>query len=214
MPRKNVRLLAGRSLIRRTVQTAIESGCFARVIVSTDDLEIAAEALAAGAEVPFVRPAALADDHATSLAVLLHAANYLQQESLHKAEAVCLLQPTSPFLRSEQIQAAVERLLAGKFNSLSTMKEVVELPEWMFIVDEALGQALPESSPGITKPRSLIKKRFIENGALYLTRLAFLQETGAMYDFSSHGYLIMSAAESVDIDTIDDWNYAEFLCRR
>lgn len=215
LPRKNIMPLAGSSLIRRTVTTALASQCFARVVVSTDDAEIAEEALSAGADVPFLRPASLADDHASSLDVLLHAVEFLQHETDEEpADSVCLLQATSPFLKVTHIQEAINRFFSPGLISLSTMKEVTELPEWMFCADYTSGKALPESVTGISLPRSAIKKRLIENGALYLTQIAYLQRHRSMYDFLRHGYLQMSETESVDIDTLDDWNYAEYLLSR
>lgn len=213
LPRKNVMPLAGSSLVRRTVTTAIASQCFARVVVSTDDAEIAEEALRAGAEVPFLRPACLADDSASSLDVLLHAVDFMQHETSadSSAAAVCLLQPTSPFLRVIHVQEALNRFFSLGLTSLSTMKEVTELPEWMFSADHGKGIAVPESAAGIILPRSAIRKRFIENGALFITQIDYLQAHKSMYDFSGHGYLQMSDTDSVDIDTIDDWNYAEYL---
>ncbi len=215
LPRKNVIPFAGGpSLTARTVGTAIASGCFARVLVSTDDPEIAAAGRQAGAMVPFLRPAHLADDQASSVDVLVHAVEELRRLEGHAPTAVCLLQVTSPLLLPEHIHAAVTRFNAEKFNSLSTMVAVEQYPEWMFRVDAGSGLAVPESAAGITMPTAAIPKRYIENGALYLVKAAWLSRHGSLYDFANHGCLEMSREESVDIDTKSDWDYAEMLVAR
>ncbi len=215
LPRKNVMPFAGgESLTERTVRTAIASGCFARVVVSTDDPEIADAGRRAGAMVPFLRPAHLADDRASSVDVLIHAV-----EELHRLEgsgpaAICLLQVTSPLLLPGHVRDAVSLFTAGGFNSLSTMTAVEQYPEWMFRVDAGSGLAIPESAAGITMPTAAIPKRCIENGALYLVKAEWLSQHGSLYDFANHGCFEMSREESVDIDTRSDWDYAEMLVTR
>lgn len=216
LPRKNVMPFAGQgSLTARTVKTALSSQKFSQVLVSTDDSEIAEEARRAGARLPFLRPAHLADDHASSLDVIKHAVQQLLQlESARPPFAICLLQVTSPLLKPEQVSAAVDKFLAGGFNSLSSMVAVEQFPEWMFRSDPVSGRAVPDQPEGITRPSGAIPSRFIENGALYLVRAEWLDRQGSLYDFSRHGMYLMSREDSVDIDTQADWDYAEMLVRR
>lgn len=203
------------SLTARTVKTALSSQKFSQVLVSTDDSEIAEEARRAGARLPFLRPAHLADDHASSLDVIKHAVQQLLQlESARPPFAICLLQVTSPLLKPEQVSAAVDKFLAGGFNSLSSMVAVEQFPEWMFRSDPVSGRAVPDQPEGITRPSGAIPSRFIENGALYLVRAEWLDRQGSLYDFSRHGMYLMSREDSVDIDTQADWDYAEMLVRR
>ncbi len=204
----------GDSLTVRTIRKAVESNCFSRVLLSTDDSQIAADGKAAGALVPFIRPADLSGDQASSLDVLLHAITELKK--LFKEEnpgVVALLQVTSPLLSVRHIAAAVETFFAGGFNSLSSMVAVEQYPEWMFRVNEN-HHATPESNAGIICPTDQIPVRYIENGAIYLVRYEWLAEHRSLYDFARHGCYAMSAEESVDIDTRSDWEYAEFLLRR
>ncbi len=205
----------GSSLTARTVGAALAAKIFSKVMVSTDDPQIAEDSRKAGALVPFLRPACLADDQASSVDVLRHALTELRR--LHPDEhplAVCLLQVTSPMLEARHICEAVELFFAGGFNSLSSMVKVDQYPEWMFRAPEAGGAAVPEDSLGITCSSAAIPLRFIENGAIYLVKTDWLDQNGSLYDFSHHGCYPMSCEESVDIDTRADWDYAEFLTRR
>ncbi len=214
LPRKNAMPFAGgSSLTVRTINTAIESGCFSRVLLSTDDPQIVADGRSAGALVPFVRPAELSGDQASSLDVMLHAVAELKKLfPEEKPAAVALLQVTSPLLHARHVAAAVEAFVAGGFNSLSSMVAVEQYPEWMFRVAEN-GLATPESQEGIVCPTDRIPVRYIENGAIYLVRSEWLTEHRSLYDFARHGCYAMSAEDSVDIDTRSDWEYAEFLLR-
>jgi len=215
LPRKNAMPFAGGdSLTVRTIKTAVESGCFSRVLLSTDDPQIAADGRAAGALVPFIRPAELSGDQASSLDVLLHAVFELKR-LFPKEEpvAVALLQVTSPLLSARHVAAAVETFAAGGFNSLSSMVAVEQYPEWMFRVAKNC-LATPESQAGIVCPTDRIPARYIENGAIYLVRHEWLVDQRSLYDFTRHGCFAMSAEDSVDIDTRSDWEYAEFLLRR
>lgn len=103
IPRKNIRVFAGKPMITWPIQVALGSGCFDRVVVSTDDAEIAQVALDAGAEVPFMRPHELADDHAGTIAVIRHAISQLIPDP-GADDAVCCILATAPFIRAEDLQ--------------------------------------------------------------------------------------------------------------
>ncbi len=212
---KNLKPLAGKSLVARTVATSVRSGCFGRVIVSTDDMDIAEEARRAGAEVPFQRPAVLSDDSASSLSVLMHFCEFFHKNDPDFAcvETICLLQPTSPMLRVEHLVEAIKVFKDGHFSSLSSMKKVVDPPEWMFNLSGSAGRVVPESLSDFHRSRFELSERYIENGAIYLISKELLLERRGMYDLENHGMYGMSAEDSVDIDTPSDWRYAEFLLK-
>ena len=113
LPRKNLRLLGGRPLVAWPVSTALAARSVDRVAVSTDDEEIAAAARAAGADVPFMRPAALASDSASSIAVALHALELLAAEG-HSYDYLVLLEPTSPLTEPQDVDRALAILHAGR----------------------------------------------------------------------------------------------------
>lgn len=210
LARKNVKPLLGRSLVWRTVTNAIAAGVFDRVIVSTEDEEIAAEGRRAGAEVPFMRPLHLATDTAGSFDVLLHAAEQVIPVAERANSIVGLLQPTSPFLTADHVVAAFSVFSSGKFSSLSSMQKVHQYPEWMFESKDG-GRVAPVNSIDFFKSSHEMPVRFVENGAIYLVRGETLFEKLAMYDFANHGIFEMSMLDSLDIDTAQDWQFAEII---
>ena len=109
IPRKNIRPFRDRPMIAWSISAARASGCFQRILVSTDDEDIANVATSYGAEVPFLRPSRLADDYATTQAVMLHAVNWCEKQGL-PLEAVCCLYATAPFVRPSDLVEA-NRLL-------------------------------------------------------------------------------------------------------
>lgn len=115
IPRKNLKPFAGRPIIAWTIEAARQSGLFERILVSTDDREIAALAAGLGAEVPFVRPAELADDHAGTAEVIAHAAQWATAQGSDPA-AVCCLYATAPFLTSADLVKGHDLLLSGQWD--------------------------------------------------------------------------------------------------
>lgn len=210
---KNLLPIDGVPMISRAVKTALASACFSRVIVSTDDAAIAQAARLAGAEVPFMRPAELANDTASSLDVLLHAVETLAGDG-NLPEIVGLIQTTSPLLSSADVREAMRLFTEKCFVSLSSMKAVDQYPEWMFRFDEQSGRASPESPGGIVAASTSLPRRFIENGAIYLVRHSWLLEERSLYNFSQHGCYLMSESDSIDIDNEEDFVRAQFEIAR
>ena len=103
IPRKNIKLFGGKPMIAWSIAAALKSSCFDRVIVSTDDEEIAEVARLQGAEVPFVRPAALSDDHTATIPVIRHAIEYLSDKGQTPSH-VCCIYATAPFLHPADIR--------------------------------------------------------------------------------------------------------------
>lgn len=109
IPRKNIKPFCGKPMITWSIEAARMSGCFDRVIVSTDDVEIAEVSRDAGAEVPFLRPAALADDFADTISVVAHAIEWLNEQGEHP-EDVCCLYATAPFVQPEDLRRGLVAL--------------------------------------------------------------------------------------------------------
>src|SRR3990170_965342 len=107
IPRKNIKPLGGKPLIGWTIDAALQSRMLSRVIVSTDDAEIAQAARECGAETPFLRPPELAQDDSSSISVVLHALQWLEEQEHFSPDYVLLLQPTSPFRNAHDIRAAI-----------------------------------------------------------------------------------------------------------
>jgi len=111
IPRKNIRDFCGKPMIAWSISAAEQSGCFDRIIVSTDDAEVAEIAQARGAETPFVRPAELSGEHTGTRAVMNHALRWLLEHD-ERPEFACCLYATAPFVRPEDLRAGLD-LLAG-----------------------------------------------------------------------------------------------------
>ncbi len=110
IPRKNIKPFGGLPMIAWSIKAALQSRCFDRVIVSTDDAEIAQVAQAHGAEVPFMRPSELADDYTSTVQVIAHAIQWMQANGISPRE-VCCIYPTAPFLDSEDLKIGLQILL-------------------------------------------------------------------------------------------------------
>jgi pseudaminic acid cytidylyltransferase len=114
IPRKNIREFAGKPMIGYSIESAQRSGLFDRVIVSTDDAEITAVAREFGAEVPFTRPSALADDHTGTTEVIAHAVEWFSAQRI-STSVVCCIYPTAPFIRSEDLTEGLRLMQTGRW---------------------------------------------------------------------------------------------------
>lgn len=210
VPRKNIRPLGGKPLLHWTLDTARKAGGLDRLIVSTEDEEIAAVALAGGAEVPFLRPAALANDTAKSIDVVTDLLQTLAAQG-DSYDAVCLLQPTTPFRSEALLLAALRRFRKGDLDGLVTASRVPAHyhPNWAFI-DEGDALLTPAQGPGSVIPRRQdLPPAFIRDGAVYITATDVLL-AGSFFG-NRLGYVENTDARQVNIDTLEDWQQAEVL---
>lgn len=183
-----------------------------RVVVSTDDKEIAEVARTAGAEVPFLRPAELARDETPTLPVIQHALQWLEQHEAYQPELVVLLQPTSPLRRSEHIDQAIELLLRTGADSVVSLCEAEHSPYWMKKVD-AEGRVSPfiVTEEEYTRRQDL-PKVYRLNGAIFVTRSEVIIRENRLLGNDTRAY-IMNQADSIDIDTELDFKLAELLIK-
>lgn len=211
VPRKNVRLLGGKPLIEYTVEAALRAGRVNRVLVSTEDAEIASVAKSLGAEVPFLRPASLAQDDTPMLPVITHATEAVIAEGW-VPDVICLLQPTFPFRRPEAIDACIELLEAQAADCVITVHRVPAHfnPHWVYFErpDGCLQLSTGESEP--IPRRQALPPAFYRSGAVYVTRTATITKHGSLYGERVVGYET-PAESSCNIDTMDDWARAETL---
>lgn len=213
IPRKNIKLLGGKPLIAHTIETALESGIFDRVILSTDDAEIAEIGKQYGAEVPFMRPEELAQDKTPTLPVLIHALEWLKTNEGYEPEAVAILQPTSPLRRPEHLKEAHELFVRSGADSVVSMKEVPGHYNlhWQFRVGEDGRIAIftGESFADIVKRRQDLPKTHTRNGAIYLFKSNLLfQDPPSFYGDDVRAY-VMDERSSVNIDEPADFDRAE-----
>ena len=212
IPHKNMRLLAGKPLIDYTIEAALGSRYPLRVVVSTDDEEIARVSQAVGAEVPFLRPAELASDETPTFSVVRHALQWLEQHEAYQPELVVLLQPTSPLRRSRHIDQALELLLSSEADSVVSLCEVEHSPYWMKNVD-AEGRVSPFMSmeEEYTR-RQALPKVYRLNGAIFVTRSKVIIRENRLLGDDTRAY-IMNQVDSIDIDTELDFKLAELLIK-
>ena len=210
LPGKNILPLAGIPLIAHTIKAAQESNSVNRIIVSTDDDDIAQVAQDAGAEVPFTRPAHLSDDNASGIDTCLHALQYVNEELNYHPERLLYLQPTSPLRTSADIDAAVQLLKDKKADSVVGLKSVTEYPQWMQTIDneKRINPRFPNLETANT--RQNLQETYILNGAIYLSTTKALKQYQSFYGGDTRGYL-MPADRSIDIDNLQDFLTVEAL---
>ena len=208
VPGKNIRLLKGHTLLEYTARAARSSGVIDRVILSTDSPQIAEAGRSAGLDVPFMRPAALAQDETPMLPVVRHALETLDAAGWH-ADLIVLLQPTSPRRRAEHIRTAVETLRTTRADSVVT---VVELPldtspdYVMRIENGVLRPFLPEGAR-MTR-RQDARRAYRREGTVYAFWRSTLDRFGNIYGDDCRP-LVLDPSESLSIDTPADWEEAE-----
>ncbi len=210
LPGKNVRPLLGKPLIAYTLEAAKGARSLARTIVSTDDPEIARTAAAVRGHVPFRRPPELATDHSPPVGALAHAADRLEQGAA-AIDAIVLLQATSPLRRSEHIDAAVALFMSSGADTVTAVMRAPAHPYWCWRPNGALIEPF-FSDAHISMPRHELPEALVETGAVYVVRRDLLAR-GTIYGPRVAGY-VMDAAASADIDTIEDFQYAEYLLSR
>lgn len=212
LPRKNIMLLGGRPLISWTIDAALESDVCTDVLVSTDDNEIAAVARSAGALVPWLRPAELATDTASSASVIAHALDWYEQEH-GEVDAVLLLQPTSPFRSIEAIRGAVCAYVnqtGVTRHPVVSVSPAASHPVWTFAWHDG------EFSPSLGwEPLTLrsqdLPPAYALNGALYVIPAVDARATLPVVRPGIVPFVMTDARESLDIDTPDDWALASYL---
>lgn len=221
IPRKNIKDLNGQPLIAYTIKAAQESKIFNRLILSTDDAEIAEVAKKYGVEVPFMRPAELAQDDTPHLPVMQHAVAWLRDNENYRPEAIMLLQPTAPLRQVFHIKEAVDLFIKSGADSVVSVVETPGhfSPYWA-VVEEPDGWArlFFNGDPvfkRITQRQNFPQKTYHHNGAIYLFKTDLLFN-GPEANFYGDKVAIYKMAEkySINIDDPDDWILAESMLGR
>lgn len=204
IPRKNIKVIAGRPLIVWTIEAALLAKSLDRVIVSTEDEEIAAVARSFGAEVPFARPMELAQDSTPGVEPVLHAI-----DELPGFDAVVLLQPTSPLRSWEDIDACIA--LAGDRGAPSAVSvtEQDRHPFWMYRMGDA-GRLEPIMERPAVLRRQDLPRVYSLNGAVYYAETRWLRCERSLVGPGTVGY-VMPLERSVDLDTPLEWELADLL---
>lgn len=210
IPRKNIRGFLGKPIIAYSIEAARDSNLFERILVSTDDEEIATVARHCGAEAPFVRPPQLADDHTGTNAVVAHALRWLDQQG-SPASIACCIYATAPFVSAEALREGRRLLLdSGKSFAFSVTR-------YEFPVQRALRLRADGSVEALQPQHESIRSQDFEPawhdaGQFYWGRAEAFLDARPLHDGSSVGVPIPRHRVQ-DIDTLEDWDRAEAMYR-
>ena len=208
IPRKNLKSFCGKPMLNYAIEAAIASTLFDRVIVSTDDDEIAALAKKSGAEVPFRRSQELSNDHATTLPVVQDAIRRLEEEG-SSIEMVSCIYPTVPLLSGKTLRRAGREFFSNPRDFLvaATAFDYPVQRGFFFSEDRGLQMLFPEEYE--TRSQDL-RPVFHDAGQFYFASRGTWLNSTRMYTESSRLFLLPKE-KVCDIDTLEDWEWAEFL---
>jgi CMP-N-acetylneuraminic acid synthetase len=211
VPRKNIRLLAGKPLIAYAIETALASKSIDRVIVSTDDEEIAQVAEQYGAEVPFMRPQELARDDSPEWLTWQHAVRTLDNMDDGQIEVMVCVPPTSPLRAVEDVDACVDLLLQTDADLVCTVRTAQRNPYYNMVVLDDQGYARLAVTPsGAIHRRQDAPFMYDMTTVAYAVRPEFLLRASSIFEGKVKSVLVPDE-RALDIDTELDLKFAEFL---
>ena len=214
IPQKNIALLAGKPLLAYTCEAALKSTRLTRILLNTDDPEIAEVDRACGVEVPFLRPSELAQDDTLILPVIQHTLDWLATHDSFVPDAVVLLQPTSPLRKTEHIDSAVDVFFE---NNADTVVSVMEVPHQFNPVSLMQFDDAQQLRPYLDGPMILRRQDkprvYARNGPAVLVVRRRVIEQGQLYGDCVYSYL-MDRIASLDIDDQSDLALAEIFIRQ
>lgn len=212
IPRKNIKPLLGKPLIYYTIEAGKSSRLLDRLIVSTEDKEIADIARSYRAEVPFMRPLELALDDTPSLSVLQHAISFMEQMGYFYPDIIVLLEPTAPLRRAEHIDQGIRKILDTNADSVISVCPLEKNPYGIKRVDGDRAFNFIESDKTYTKRQDL-PKLYRFNAALYITKSHIVMKENRILGDDVR-VIFMAPEESVNIDLPMDFMLAEALLRQ
>jgi N-acylneuraminate cytidylyltransferase len=211
IPRKNIKNFCGKPMLVWSIELAHASACFDRILVSTDDEEIAAVARAGGAETPFMRPAALADDHTGTVAVVAHAIRAMESQG-QVFSHICCIYPTAPLLQPGSLREAYERLVAARASFAFGAVPYGHPIQRALRIDGDGRVSMFETRHAMTRSQDL-EPAFHDAGQFcWGTREAFLGGASPLTSGQAVA-VVLPRHRAVDIDTLEDWDLAQALHR-
>lgn len=209
LPGKNIKNLLGKPLIAYTIEAALKSSYISDVIISTDDQEIYNIAIKYGAKKTFLRPKHLANDDSLAIDNYIYTVNKLNNEFNYAITDFIILQPTSPLRKTKDIDQAIALFKKNNADSVISYTEESHPICWhKYVNDEGEFENI---FPDNLQNRQANKPSYYPNGAIYIFKFDLIKSR-KYYSDKSFAY-IMDRRSSVDIDTIDDFNYAVYLMR-
>lgn len=213
VPRKNLCQVGGVSLVGRAVRCCLAAGCFDRVLVSTEDPAIREEALAYGAEVPFLRPAELATDTASTFDAVTHALAAFESYTGMRVKTLVLVEPTNPFRSPDTLRGALEVFNRGEVGSVIGVCPLERKPGYIFVKKESgtLEPLLNDPAMRFSRRQDMVHLCRLSSTVYVVGRDDFLREHNFLVP--PVGYVENTLFESVNIDSQLDLEFAEFLAQ-
>lgn len=205
--RKNIRPLAGKPLVAWSIEAALAAKSVDRVIVSTDDAEIATIAREWGAEVPFLRPAELSGDQASSEAALLHVLERLAEGEGYKPDVIVFMQCTAPLTTPEDVDSAVARVTVDGYDSAFA---AVPFHYFLWKADGEEKMAGVNHAPEKRLMRQEREPEYLEAGSVYVMKTAGFRLAKHRF-FGRIGMVSVPRSRVMEIDDLDDWRVAEAM---
>jgi CMP-N-acetylneuraminic acid synthetase len=204
--------VGGISLVGRAIRCALAANIMDYVLVSTEDSNIKREAMLHGAQVPFMRPADLAQDDSSMIDTLIHAIEQLEAQIQKRASVIVLIEPTNPFRTPEKVRQAVKLFLTGKYKSVITVCPLERAPQNIFVKGEVL-------TPFIEKPKTRFNRR---QEMKYLCRVSSVAYVVGRDEFLVRkqlilpptGYVDTTNTEAINIDEELDLEFANFIAKK
>lgn len=214
LPSKNIKELNGKPLITYTIIEALKSKKISEIILSTDSKEIAEIAVKYGAKNPFFRPTELATDNAKAIDNYIYTVKKLNTDFNYHISEFIVLQPTSPLRTSEDIDKAIELFYSNDADSVISLTEFEHPIHWAKKINEK-NQISDYFHQDLSSNlnRQELPVAYRPNGAIFIFKFKLLKEKFSYYSENTYGY-IMPQETSVDIDTLLDFEFAEFLMRK
>ncbi|QNM85771.1 acylneuraminate cytidylyltransferase family protein [Polaribacter pectinis] len=214
VPNKNIKKLNGKPLIQYTSEIALKSKYLNRVIVSTDDANIAEISKLVGVEVPFMRPDNLAQDTSPTLPVIKHALNFYKNLGI-EFDAVCLLQVTSPIRTLDFLNNCLGKFIESDLDSLISVLDVPHHlnPHWTFKENVHGNLSISTGEKNIISRRQDLPNAYYRDGSVYLTKTEVILNQNSLYG-DKIGYFVNPTKDNVNIDTLEDWQNAEIIFRQ
>jgi len=208
IPKKNIKPFFGQPIIGYPIKAALNAGCFDKIIVSTDSEEIAEIAKSFGAEVPFIRPHEISNDHASTMDVIEHALNFYTKNRI-EVEAICCIYPTAPFVRGSDLKSGYD--LYVKHNAMYVFS-ATSFPfpiQRGFYLDAEGRVNMFQPEHLLTRSQDL-EEAYHDAGQFYWCRPEAVNNRLPI--FAPHSVpVLMDRSRVQDIDTPEDWDFAEKL---
>ncbi len=208
IPKKNIKLLAEIPLIGYTISSAQKSTLLSKCILSSENKKIIATAKKYNIDNPIIRPFELATDDAKSIDVVLYTIEELEKRGEYY-DAVCLLQPTSPFRDADLIDKCIRKFIEHDYDALITVEKVPDEynPHWLFEETESGYLKLATNDEKIISRRQDLPIAYKRDGSVYLTKTSILKSMHSFYG-KNLGFIEVPIGQ-INIDNISDWNRAE-----